>query len=54
MATPTGEKPPMDAKKAVSVVGQVLDDFDCAFTPEETEAVSLAREALVEKLQKEC
>ncbi len=53
MATPTGEKPPMDAKKAKSIVDKVLDDFDCAFTPEETEAVIMAREALVEKIEKE-
>ena len=52
MATPTGDKPPMDAKKAKSIVDRVLDDFDCAFTPEETEAVCLARDALAEKIDK--
>ncbi len=53
MAKPTGEKPPMDVKKALSVVDRVLGDFDCAFTPEETEAVCQARDALAEKSEKE-
>ena len=52
MAKPTGEKPPMDAKKALSVVDGVLDTFDCAFNPEETEAVCQARDALAEKIDK--
>ena len=52
MAKPTGEKAPMDAKKALSIVDKVLDDFDCAFNSEETEAVCQARDALAEKLPK--
>lgn len=53
MATPTGDKPPMDAEKALSVVDRLLDTFDCAFTPEETEAVCQARDALAEKSYQE-
>ncbi len=53
MAKPTGEKIPMEAKKALSVVDEVLDAFDCALTPEETEAVCQARDALAEKIDKE-
>lgn len=43
----------MDAKEALSIVDQVLDDFDVALNPKETEAVCQARDALAEKIDKE-